>query len=131
MMALRNAGQKAIHSRVCAPFKRFTTNPVSEKGSMLPKTDEAVRWMQRFNSLRSNMGYSTSFAWYPPPRKLAKASASTCGPPCNDTTAVSGPAASRILPKTVASKVVLALNRFSTATQTRRNVDLSHVQTMT
>ena len=37
------------------------------------------------------------------------------------------PAASRILPKTVASSVGLALNRFSTATQTRRNVDLSHV----
>ena len=36
-----------------------------------------------------------------------------------------------VLPKTVASNVVLALNRFSTETQTRRNVDLSHVRTMT
>ena len=131
MMALSNAGREAIQSRLSAPFKRFTTNSVSEHGSRLPKTDEAVRWRQRFNSRRSNVGYSMSFSWYPLPRQLAKASASTCGPQCNDTTAVSGPTASRILPKTVASNIVLALNRFSTATQTRRNVDLSHVRTMT
>ena len=68
MMALRNAGREAIQFRVSAPFKRFTTNSVSENGSRLPKTDEAVRWRQRFNSRRSNEGYSTSFAWYPLPR---------------------------------------------------------------
>ena len=68
MIALRKAGQKAIQSRISAPFKRFTTNSVSDNGSRLPKTHEAVRWRQRFNSRRSNVGYSTSFAWYPLPR---------------------------------------------------------------
>ena len=129
MMALRNAGREAIQSRVSAPFKRFTTNSVIENGSRLPKTDAAGRWRQSFNSRRSKVWNSMSFAWYPLPKKLAKASASTCGPPCNDTTDVSGPAASRILAKIVASNVVLALNRFNTATQTRRNV--SHVRTIT
>ena len=130
MMALRSAGREAIQSRVSAPFNRFTTTSVRESGSRLPNTDEAVRWRQRFNSRRWNVEYSKSFDWYPLPRWLAKASASTCRPPCNDTSAVSGPTASRILPKTVASNVVLGLNRFSTATQTRRNMDLSHVRTM-
>ena len=73
MMALRKAGREAIQSRVWAPFKRFTINSASENGSRLPKTDEAVRWRQRFNSRRSNVGYSTSFVWYPLPRQLAKA----------------------------------------------------------
>ena len=47
------------------------------------------------------------------------------------TTDVSGPAISRILAKIVASRVVLVLNRLITATQTRRNVDLSHVRIIT
>ena len=131
MMALRNAGREAIQSRVSAPFKRFTTNCVSENGSRLPKRDAAVRWRQRFNNRRSNVGYSISFSWYPVPRELAKASAGTCGPPCNDTTDESGPAASKILAKIVASNVVLALNRFNTATQTRRNMGLYHVPNLT
>ena len=131
MITLRNAGLEANQSRVSAPFKRFTTNSASENGSRLPKTEEAVRWRQRFNNGISNVGYSTSFAWYPLPRQLAKASDNTCGAPCNDTAAVSGPAASGILGKIVACNVVLALDQFSTATQTRRNVDLSHVRTMT
>ena len=65
MMSLRNAGQEVIQFRVSAPFKRFTTNSVSENRSRLPKTDEAVRWRQRFNCRRSNLGFSMSFAWYP------------------------------------------------------------------
>ena len=81
MMALRKAGREAIQSRVSAPFRRFTLNSVSENGSRLPKTNEAVRWRQRFNRRRSNMGYSTSFVWYPLPKKLLNALASTCGPP--------------------------------------------------
>ena len=68
MMALRKAGREAIQSRVSAPFRRFTTNSVSENGSRLPKTNEAVRWRQRFNNRKSNMGYSMSFALYPLPR---------------------------------------------------------------
>ena len=43
MMALRKAGREAIQSRVSAPFRRFTMNSVSENGSRLPKTTEAVR----------------------------------------------------------------------------------------
>ena len=85
-IALRKAGREAIPSRVAAPFNRFTTNSVRENGSRLPKTEEAVRWRQRFNTRRSNAGYSMSFAWYPLPRWLAKASESTCGPPWSDTT---------------------------------------------
>ena len=131
MMALRKAGREPIQSRVSAPFRRFTINSVIENGSRLPKTHEAVRWRQRFISRRSNVGYSTNFDWYPLPRYFTNASANTWGPPWIDTTATSGPAASRILPKTVASKVVLVLNRFRTAMQTRRKVDLSHVRTIT
>ena len=130
MMALRKAGREAIQSRVSAPFRRFTINSVSENWSRLPKTTKAVRWRQRFISCRSNVGYSTNFDWYPLPRYFTNASASTWGPPWINTTAASGPAASRIFHKIVASKVVLLLKRFSTATQTRRNVDLSHVRTM-
>ena len=68
MMALRKAGREAIQSRVSAPFRRFTINSVSENGSRLPKTIEAVRWRKRFISRRSNVGYSISFVWYPLPR---------------------------------------------------------------
>ena len=68
MMALRKAGREAIQSRVSAPFRRFTTNSINENGSKLPNTDEAVRWRQRFNNRRSNVGYSTSFACYPLPK---------------------------------------------------------------
>ena len=68
LIALRKTGREAIQSRVSAPFKRFTTNSVSEKWSSHPKTDEAVRWRQRFKNRRSNVGYSTSSAWYPLPR---------------------------------------------------------------
>ena len=68
MMSLRKAGREAIQSRVSAPFRRFTINSVSENGSRLPKTEEAVRWRQRFNSRRSKVGYSISFVWYPLPR---------------------------------------------------------------
>ena len=130
-MALRNAGRDVIQSLVSAPFRRFTTNSVVENGSRLPNTDAAVRWMQRFYSRRPNVGYSTSLARYPLPRELAKASSSTCGPPCRDITDVSGQAASTIFAQHVAFWVVLALNRLNTATQTRRNVDLSHVRTST
>ena len=77
MMALRKAGREAIQSRVSAPFRRFTINSVSENGSRLPKTHEAVRWRQRFISRRSNVGYSTNFDWYPLPRYFTNASAST------------------------------------------------------
>ena len=76
MMALRKAGPQAIQSRDSAPFRRFTRNSVSENGSRLPKTNEAVRWRQRFISRRSNVGYSISFVWYPLPRQFANASAS-------------------------------------------------------
>ena len=130
-MALRNAGRDAIQSRASAPFKRFITNSVIENGSRLPNTDAAVRWRQHSNKRRSNVGQSLSFARYPLPRYLAKASASTCGIPCRDTTDVTGPVASKIFAKIVASRVVVALNRLNTATQTRRNVDLSHVCTST
>ena len=119
IMALRNAGRDAIQSRVSAPFRRFTTNSVMENGSRLPNTDAAVRWRQRFNSRKSNVGHSTSFAGYPLPRWLPKALARTCGPPCRDTTDVPRPAASTIFAMIVASRVVLALNRLNTATQTR------------
>ena len=61
----------------------------------------------------------------------SKASVSTCGPLCRDTTDVSGPVASAIFAKNMACTVVLALNRLNTATQTRRNVDLSHFRTST
>ena len=77
MMALRKAGREAIQSQVSAPFRRFTINSVSENGSRLPKTNEAVRWRQRFISRRSNVGYSNSFVWYQLPRYFANASAST------------------------------------------------------
>ena len=131
IMALRNVGRHAVQSRVSATFRRFITNSVIENESRLPNTDAALRWRQRFSNRRSNVGYSTSFARYPLPKKLAKASASICGPPCRDTIDVSGPAASRILAKIVASRVVLALNRLKSATQTRRNVDICHVRTIT
>ena len=68
MMAFHKAGREAIQSRVSAPFRRLTKNSVSENGSRFPKTEEAVRWRQRFNSRRSKVGYSTSFVWYPLPR---------------------------------------------------------------
>ena len=116
MMALRSAGRDAIQSRVSAPFKRFFTNYVIENGSRLPNTDAAFRWI--FSSWRSNVGYSTSLARYPLPKSLAKTSARTCGPPCSDTTDVSGPAACRSLAKIVAPRVVLALNRLK-----RRNTN--------
>ena len=131
IMALRNAGRDAIHSLVSAPFRRFTTNSVMENGSRLPNTDAAVHWRQRFKTRRSKMVYSTSFERYPLPKNFPKTSASTCGPPCRDTKDVSGPAASTIFAKNVPSRVVLALNRLNTATQTRRKVDLSHVRTST
>ena len=130
MMALRNAGRDAIQSQVSVPFNWFTINSFIENGSSLPSTDSAVRWRQRVNSLRSNVGYSTSLTRYPLPKQLAKASGRTCGPPCRDTTDAFGPATSRIFPRMVASSVALALNRLHTATQTRRNVDLSHVRTI-
>ena len=57
MMALRKAGREAIPSRNSAPFRRFTINSVSENGSRLPKTNEAVRWRHRFLSRRSNVGF--------------------------------------------------------------------------
>ena len=81
MMALRKAGRVAIQFLVSAPFRRFTRNSVSENGSRLPKTDEAVRWRQRFKSRRSNVGYSINFVWYPLPKYFANASTSTWGPP--------------------------------------------------
>ena len=56
MMTLRKAGREAIQSWVSATFRRFTKNSVSENGSRLPKTNEAVRWRQRFISRRSNVG---------------------------------------------------------------------------
>ena len=65
MMALRNAGQDATQSRVSARFRPFTTNSVMGNGPRLPNTDAAVHWRQRFNSRRSNVGYSTSFELYP------------------------------------------------------------------
>ena len=68
MMALRNAGRDTIQSLVSAPFRRFTTNSVMENVSRLPNTAAAVRWRQRFNTRRPNVGYSTSFAQYPLPR---------------------------------------------------------------
>ena len=68
MMALRKAGRAAIQSLVSAPFRRFTRNSVREKRSRLPKTDEAVRWRQRFKSRRSNVGYSINFVWHPLPK---------------------------------------------------------------
>ena len=61
-MAVRNAGRDAIQFLASAPFRQFTTNSVIENGSRLPNTDAAVRWRQRFNSRRSNVGYSTSSA---------------------------------------------------------------------
>ena len=128
MMAFRNAGWDAIQSRVSALFKRLTTNSIIENGSRLPNTDAAVHWRQRFISRRSNLGYSTSFARYPFPTKLAVAAARTCGPRCRNT---SGPTASEIFPRIVASSVVLVLNRLNTAIQTRPNVDLSHVRIIT
>ena len=117
--------------RVSAPFKRFTTISVIENGSRLPKTDAAFRWRQRFSSRRSIVGYSTSLTRYPLPKKLAKAPVRKCGPPCRHTIVASGPAPSRNVARVVASWVVLALNRLNTATQTRRNVELSHVRTIT
>ena len=131
MMAFRKAGRHANQSRVSAPFKRFTTSSVLHIGSTLPNTDAAVRWRPRFSSRKSNVGYSNSLARYPLPRKLAKTSAKTCGPPSVDTTDASGPAASRVSARIVASRVVLALNRLNTATPTRRNGDLSHVRIIT
>ena len=126
ILAFSDAGGDAIQSRISAPFKRFTTNSVIEKGSRLPNTDAAVRRRQRFISRRSNVGYSTSLARYPLPKKLAKSSARTCGFPCRDSINASGPAASRKIPRIVASWVVLVLTGLNTATQTRRNEHLSH-----
>ena len=48
MMAFRNAGKDAIHSRVSAPLKRFNTNSAIENGLGLRNTDAAVPWRQRF-----------------------------------------------------------------------------------
>ena len=131
MMVFRKVGQDAIQSRVSGAFKRYTTNSVIENGFRLPNTDAAVDWRQRFISRRSNVGYSENLARYPLPKYSAKASAKTRGPACRDTTDAFGPAASRFFSRIVASKVVSVLNRLNTATQTRRNVDLSHVHTIT
>ena len=131
MMALRKAGRAAIQSLVSAPFRRFTRNSVSENGSRLPKTDQAVRWRQTLQKPQINVGYSINFAWYPLPKYLQ-----TPRPAREDLHEVTqqqrqGQQHPRILPKMVASKVVLALNRLRTATHTRRNVDISHVRTNT
>ena len=131
MTALRNAEQDAIQSRVSVPFNRFTTNSVIENGSRLPNTDTPVRWRQRFIRRRSNMRYPKSLERYPLPRYLAKISAGTCRPSCRDRSGASGTAVSRFFPRLVASSVVLELNRLNIATQTRRNVDFSHVRNIT
>ena len=56
MIALRNARRDAIQSRLTAHFKRLTTNSVMGNGSRLPNKDTEIRWRQRFNSRKSNVG---------------------------------------------------------------------------
>ena len=130
MMAFRNAGLDAIQSRVSASHKRLTTNSVFENCSGLPNTNAANRRRQGLNNWRPNVGYSTSLAWYALPKYLAKASVRTCDLPCSDTIDTARSTASRIFHRIVAVRFALMLTWLTTATQTRRNVDFSHIRTI-
>ena len=123
IMAFRNAGRDAIQSESLCPSNALSRIPSLRTGQA-PKhrCSSSLAATQKQPEIKRRILHELGTV---PISQIA--SKRTCGPPCKDTTDASGPAASRIFAKIVASRVVLALNRLNTATQTRRNTDLFHV----